>query len=257
MIVRDVKPTDYEQWLPLWDGYNAFYGREGPTALPIEITKATWSRFFDAGEPVHAFVAEDKGKLIGLVHYLYHRSTTMIEPICYLQDLFTSKEALGEAEALVRSFRDRYDPSAALGVPAHITLLYPFKPPDQIEDAVIERLSSGFGRFAPISFSLASIQRFPCVVYLTPAPAEPFRALTRAIWSWYPETPPYGGKWPDIIPHLSVASIADAQVLDRLAEEFAQASAGILPVRAIANEVTLLEKRAGSWRTRATFALRG
>src|SRR5437763_9908346 len=96
MIIRDVKPGDFEQWLPLWDGYNAFYGRKGATALPMDITRMTWSRFFDADEPMHAFVAESDGNLIGLVHYLYHRSTTMLGPICYLQDLFTSEAARGK-----------------------------------------------------------------------------------------------------------------------------------------------------------------
>ena len=109
MIVRDIRPADFEQWLPLWDGYNAFYGREGATALPIDITRMTWSRFLDADEPVHALVAEDDGKLIGLVHYLYHRSTTEIGPICYLQDLFTSQAARGKGcgRALINAVYDR------------------------------------------------------------------------------------------------------------------------------------------------------
>jgi hypothetical protein len=87
ITVRELKPSDYEAWLPLWDGYNAFYGREGPTALDPEVTKATWSRFFNAAEPVYALVAESGGKVMGLTHYLYHRSTTRIELTCYLQDL--------------------------------------------------------------------------------------------------------------------------------------------------------------------------
>ena len=93
--IRPLAKTDYAQWLPLWDGYNAFYGRSGPTALDPAITAMTWSRFFDAYEPVHALVAEDGGTLIGLVHYLYHRSTTSIVPTCYLQDLFTQAGTRG------------------------------------------------------------------------------------------------------------------------------------------------------------------
>ncbi|HET7413168.1 MAG TPA: GNAT family N-acetyltransferase [Pararhizobium sp.] len=93
--VRPVTRNDYEQWLPLWQGYNAFYGRSGETELPEEITQITWARFFDAYEPVHALVAEDEERLVGLVHYLFHRSTTFIEPICYLQDLFTDKAMRG------------------------------------------------------------------------------------------------------------------------------------------------------------------
>ena len=94
--IRPVSPSDYEQWLRLWAGYNAFYGRSGATALPAEVSDATWKRFFEASEPVHALVAERGGELLGLAHYLYHRSTTAIQPICYLQDLFTKEEARGQ-----------------------------------------------------------------------------------------------------------------------------------------------------------------
>ena len=94
--VRPVTRQDYAQWAPLWDGYNAFYGRRGATALPDAITQMTWARFFDAYEPVHALVAESGGRLLGLTHYLFHRSTTAIEPSCYLQDLFTSEAARGK-----------------------------------------------------------------------------------------------------------------------------------------------------------------
>lgn len=105
ITVRELKASDYEAWLPLWDGYNAFYGREGPTALNPEITKTTWSRFFNASEPVYALVAESGGKVLGLTHYLFHRSTTRIELTCYLQDLFTVPEARGQgvARALIES----------------------------------------------------------------------------------------------------------------------------------------------------------
>ncbi|HET7333721.1 MAG TPA: GNAT family N-acetyltransferase [Rhizomicrobium sp.] len=93
--IRPPARDDYNRWLPLWNGYNAFYGRSGPTALDPAITAMTWARFFDAYEPVHALVAEQDGALLGLVHYLFHRSTTAIEPSCYLQDLFTVQTARG------------------------------------------------------------------------------------------------------------------------------------------------------------------
>ena len=96
LSIRFVARQDYEQWLALWDGYNAFYGRAGATALSPEITAMTWARFFDADEPVHGLVAENGGRLLGLTHYLFHRSTTAIEPTCYLQDLFTSPGARGK-----------------------------------------------------------------------------------------------------------------------------------------------------------------
>jgi len=96
VLVRPIRPDDLAAWQPLWDGYNAFYGREGATALPDEITRTTWSRFFDPAEPVFALVAESEGTVCGIVHYLFHRSTTRIEPTCYLQDLFTAPGARGK-----------------------------------------------------------------------------------------------------------------------------------------------------------------
>ena len=96
LLIRPLTTTDRTQWTPLWDGYNAFYGRSGPTALDPAVTAMTWSRFFDPYEPVHALVAERDGKLLGLLHFLYHRSTTLLGPVCYLQDLFTAEAARGQ-----------------------------------------------------------------------------------------------------------------------------------------------------------------
>jgi len=109
VTVRAVQRDDYAQWKPLWDGYNAFYGRSGATALPDEITQATWSRFFDAYEPVNALVAECGGKLVGIVHYIFHRSTTFLGPTCYLQDLFTTSELRGRGvgRALIEAVYDK------------------------------------------------------------------------------------------------------------------------------------------------------
>jgi GNAT superfamily N-acetyltransferase len=94
--IRFVTRRDYAEWLPLWEGYNEFYKRFGATALPDAVTQVTWARFFDAYEPMHAMVAEDGARLVGLVHYLFHRSTITIEPTCYLQDLFTAESARGK-----------------------------------------------------------------------------------------------------------------------------------------------------------------
>jgi GNAT superfamily N-acetyltransferase len=105
LTVRPVVPADLAQWRALWEGYNTFYER----TVPTEITGMTWSRFFDASEPVHALVAERDGRLLGLVHYLFHRSTTLIGPTCYLQDLFTIKAARGQGvgRALIESVYER------------------------------------------------------------------------------------------------------------------------------------------------------
>lgn len=105
ITVRPVLPADLAAWSVLWDGYNAFYGRSGATALDPAITAMTWSRFFDAYEPVHALVAECGGELLGLVHFIYHRNTTMIGPTCYLQDLYCAppSRGLGVGRALIEA----------------------------------------------------------------------------------------------------------------------------------------------------------
>ncbi|WP_315704881.1 MULTISPECIES: GNAT family N-acetyltransferase [unclassified Bradyrhizobium] len=116
LTIRAITRQDYDRWLPLWDGYNAFYGRSGATALPAEVTATTWSRFFDAYEPVHAVVAESGGTLLGLAHYLFHRTTTAIVPLCYLNDLFTADAARGKGvgRALIEAV---YDEARRAGSP--------------------------------------------------------------------------------------------------------------------------------------------
>lgn len=112
--IRPIRRTDYDEWRPLWDGYNAFYGRSGATSLAEEITQMTWRRFFDPAEPVHALVADEGGGVAGLVHYLYHRSTTRLHDVCYLQDLFTVPRlrGLGVGRRLIHAV---YDAACAAG----------------------------------------------------------------------------------------------------------------------------------------------
>jgi GNAT superfamily N-acetyltransferase len=94
--IRPVCQSDHAAWLTLWNGYNAFYGRSGATALDAKITQATWQRIFDDSEPVHAMVAEGPDGLLGLAHYVVHRSTLMLGHTCYLHDLFTAEQARGK-----------------------------------------------------------------------------------------------------------------------------------------------------------------
>jgi GNAT superfamily N-acetyltransferase len=109
ITVRPARPEDFDAWLALWEGYNAFYERTGPTAVPMEVTRTTWARFFDHYEPVHCLVAERGGRLLGIVHYIFHRNTTMLGPTCYLQDLFTAEEARGQGvgRALIEAVYER------------------------------------------------------------------------------------------------------------------------------------------------------
>jgi GNAT superfamily N-acetyltransferase len=114
--VRAVQRADYPDWKQLWDGYNAFYGRVGDTALAPDITLTTWARFFDAYEPMHALVAEVAGGIVGLAHFLYHRSTIQIAPTCYLSDLFTADTVRGRGvgRALISAV---YEHAKAVGSP--------------------------------------------------------------------------------------------------------------------------------------------
>ena len=112
--IRAIAQADFPAWKPLWDGYNAFYGRQDQTALPETVTQTTWRRFFDPAEPVFALVAESADTMVGLVHFLFHRSTTRIEPICYLQDLFTlpSERGRGVGRELIAAV---YEQARAAG----------------------------------------------------------------------------------------------------------------------------------------------
>ena len=114
ILVRPVAQDDHAAWRPLWDGYNAFYGRQGETALAEHITQTTWRRFFDPGEPMFALVAQEQGEVVGLAHGLFHRSMTRIEPVCYLSDLYTleSKRGRGIGRLLIEAV---YDHAKAAG----------------------------------------------------------------------------------------------------------------------------------------------
>jgi len=161
-----------------------------------------------------------------------------------------------EAEGLVRSFRDRYDPAAKVGMPAHITLLYPFKSPDEIDGLVLDTLGRCFSRFQAFKFSLATITQFPGeTLFLVPEPEDPFRELTLGIWGCYPETPPYRGRYSTVIPHLTVADRMGEQRLAEVAREFEEASQGCLPIQGRAAEVTLMDSRSGRWAINTTFRL--
>ena len=160
-----------------------------------------------------------------------------------------------EAEELVGSWRDRFDPSAAAGVPAHITLLYPFKPPSQLTPSIEESLKQVFSILPSFEVSLTRVKKFPSVLYLAPEPDDPLRGLTLAIVKQFPETPPYGGEHAEVIPHLTVAHRDDAEQLAAIAADFEMEAIGKLPIHSTVSEVCLIENSTGLWRTRCPFAL--
>jgi GNAT superfamily N-acetyltransferase len=99
--IRPVRPSDRAEWEILWHGYQEFY----QITLSEKVTAQTWSRFFDGLEPVNALVAERTGALVGLVHFIFHRSTWLDGPTCYLQDLFTrpTDRGAGVGRALIEA----------------------------------------------------------------------------------------------------------------------------------------------------------
>lgn len=142
LTIRPAALSDYDQWLPLWEGYNTFYSRTGANALAAEVTQTSWKRFFDPNEPVHALVAESGGRLIGFTHYLFHRSTSAIALTCYLQDLFTSEAMRGKgvARALINEV---YEQAKLAGSPRVYWLTHETNHTAQLlYDKVAER--SGF-----------------------------------------------------------------------------------------------------------------
>jgi hypothetical protein len=163
--------------------------------------------------------------------------------------------AVPEAEPLVKDLRERFDWSAAQGVPAHITILYPFIPPDQITPEVLADLREFFAQFAAFEFTLPETRHFPTVLYLAPSPDQPFKALTQAVVERYPDYPPYGGEYADVTPHLTIADRLTAEQLEDFEREFIHQHGSQLPVRAKASEVMLIENTSGIWKTREVFVL--
>jgi hypothetical protein len=157
-----------------------------------------------------------------------------------------------EAETLVGPLRERHDAAAGAGLPAHITILYPFLPVYRIEFTDLARLSAFFAATPTIAYALTEVRRFPGVVYLAPEPDRPMRELISRLRALYPEYPPYGGKYPEVVPHLTVAQTEEVEVLD----EVAAALAGGLPIRCSATEAWLMmEDDQGRWRAGHRFAL--
>ncbi len=137
--------------------------------------------------------------------------------------------------ALAR-LRDRMDPSAAEGVPAHVTLLYPFMPVDALTPEVRQKVQRVVGAQDRFSVEFRSVARWPNVVYLPPEPAEPFRRLTTALAAAFPDYPPYQGAHPEVVPHLTVAQ----DVPDDYFAAAEHALPGLLPLRDMVREAWLI-----------------
>lgn len=154
-----------------------------------------------------------------------------------------------EAQALYDSWRERWDP--APGVPAHVTLLFPFRPAAEIDDALLDELRRFFAVAEPFAVEFRGVGRFEEVAYLAPEPAAPFVALTLALVACYGYLP-YGEAFDEIVPHLTIVNRAPPELLD----EVERALTPQLPLRAEVREAALIEEGAdGVWRLRASFRL--
>ena len=158
-----------------------------------------------------------------------------------------------EAEPLVGPFRQRLDRNADVGVPAHVTVLYPFAPPDAVDHATLDRLQSIFAPFPAFDVVFDRTEWFgEEVLWLAPADDEPFRALTAAARSEFPEYPPYGGTIAEPTPHLTVGELA---ALDEMREAEATIRPG-LPVGGTVGSVSLLMQGTdGRWSRGGRFRL--
>jgi len=161
-----------------------------------------------------------------------------------------------EAAATVDGWREQTlltKPST--GVPAHVTLDFPFVPAAELADAVIEGLRELFAGVEPFEFELREPGRFSHTLFLSPTPEEPFVSLVERVREAYPAYPPYGGRYDRVVPHLTVAEGED-EVLDEAEADVLPS----LPVRAVAREALLLEEtepRWGHWEVRARLPFAG
>ena len=163
---------------------------------------------------------------------------------------------VAEAEPLVGELRSRFDPSALVGIPAHITVLFPFMPVERLTTDVLGKLGTVIGSFVEFEFRLERIGRFPQTTYLAPEPPGPFAEMTAALGRVFPDYPSYGGRFSQVVPHLTVAD-QNEESAEAAARELADVFGRHGSVRAICRSVVLLENsQDGLWRDYDSFALK-
>lgn len=162
---------------------------------------------------------------------------------------------VGEAEPAVGELRRELDPVARLGVPAHVTVLFPFMPAEEIDDEVMLRLA-GLFRTVP-SFEHAFVRTAwfgDDVLWLASDADAIFGSLTNLVADAFPDYPPYEGQFDDVVPHLTIADHGRMDAM-RAADRAVQPH---LPIRTVTRAVTpLVEQPSGRWETAESFALGG
>jgi 2'-5' RNA ligase len=160
-----------------------------------------------------------------------------------------------EAEILVSNIRSKYDPSAPVGIPAHITINYPFTPDISIHYNYLQILSSAFANIKKFTFKLDKICEFPNTIYLSPRPTKIFIRIIKTITALFPESQPYKGEYSEIIPHLTLAQVKGTEINSIKAIIANQLNAN-LPIKSIAKEIWLIEDNNGLWDKRFIFPLK-
>jgi 2'-5' RNA ligase len=159
-----------------------------------------------------------------------------------------------EAEPFVARLRERFDPVARLGVPAHVTVLFPFLAPERVSATILEQARAILSSARTFEFRLVRVERFPAALYLAPEPAAPFVALTERLARQFPECPPYGGAFDSVIPHLTVAHGSSEQ-LDEAERELRAGLPSPLALASTCTSVSLIENSSGLWRPLHEFTL--
>jgi 2'-5' RNA ligase len=158
---------------------------------------------------------------------------------------------ISEVEPIVGPLRLRYDRAARLGVPAHITLLYPFRPAETAADE-LKTLRKACALIPVFSFSFTEVRRFPATAYLHPDKSAIFVQIIEALVKLWPDCKPYGGAFTEIVPHLTVADQVDIKTLDEVESSLRLQ----LPIKCVARKVLLMTcDKAGMWSTMASFPL--
>lgn len=164
-----------------------------------------------------------------------------------------------EAEPVVASLRARHYPSAAAGMPAHVTLIYPFLPFEQIDALTERRLAQIFSDAPRIVAQFSTLRRFPGTLWLAPDDPAPVIALTEALARAFPDNPPYGGVFSEIVPHLTLADFGHNEtqdpLIDRIERQFIAEAAPLLPIRSAIRAASLFRSDQGRWQRAALFAL--
>jgi 2'-5' RNA ligase len=163
--------------------------------------------------------------------------------------------------SVFEAYRLRHDPAAALGVPAHITVLSPFLNPQDITEATVAQLGTLFSRLPKVAFSFYGTDAFAGgdeeILYVVPDPDAPLRELTESVSRQYRMCPPYGGAYSAVVPHLTLGRVPPAPSFHALRSEFSILSESCLPLHCEAPEVTLLVGNEESCVERSHFRLGG